>query len=175
MLTVVCISWCEGVALSRESTHAGEYHEKQQLEDNREQVHLSRIANSQLEELQLLPTLTTEVYLNGVRLGEPLFTEEELTLAMTRTTISSWVEGRWRPFHNLDSASQCPSESSAIYKKNMRSAVGRNTIVCLSLLAWALRGLGKISYNGVNGWGVVLRGFTCVCVLYEGDEWKYKI
>lgn len=80
--------------MSGQSAHVGEYHEKQQLEDNHEQVHLSRIANSQLDGLQLLPTLTTEVYLNGVQLGEPLFTEEELTLAMTRTTISSWVEGR---------------------------------------------------------------------------------
>lgn len=82
------------MALSRQSTHTGEYHEKQQLEDSREQVHLSSIAHSQLDELQPLPPLTTEVYLNGVELGEPLFTEEELTLAMTRTTISPWVEGR---------------------------------------------------------------------------------
>lgn len=82
--------------MSRQSTHAVEYHEKQQLEDNREQAHLSSMANSQLDELQplALPPLTTEIYMNGVDLGEPLFTEEELTLAMTRTTISPWVEGR---------------------------------------------------------------------------------
>lgn len=82
------------MALSRQRTPAGEYHEKQRLEDNREQVHLSSIAHSQLDELHPLPPLTTEVYLNGVELGEPLFTEEELTFAMTRTTISPWVEGR---------------------------------------------------------------------------------
>lgn len=80
--------------MSRQSTHAVEYHEKQQLEDNREQAHVSSIADSQLDELQPLPPLTTEIYLNGVELGEPLFTQEELTLAMTRTTISPWVEGR---------------------------------------------------------------------------------
>lgn len=117
MLTVVCISWCQGVALSQQSTHAREYPEEQQVEHNRDQVHFSRIANSQLDELQLLPTLTTEVYLNGVQLGEPLFTEEELTLAMTRTKVNSWVEGRWRLFHILDSASQSPSKSSAMYRK----------------------------------------------------------
>lgn len=80
--------------MSRQSTHAVEYHEKQQLEDNREQAHLSSIADSQLDALQPLPPLTTEIYLNGVELGEPLFTEEELRLAMTRTTIGPLVEGR---------------------------------------------------------------------------------
>lgn len=80
--------------MSRQSTHAVEYHENQQLEDNREKAHVSSIANSQLDDFQPLPPLTTEIYLSGVELGEPLFTEEELTLAMTRTTISPWVEGR---------------------------------------------------------------------------------
>lgn len=94
MLTVVCISCCEGVALSRHSTHAVEYHQKQQLEDNREQAHLSSIADAQLDAFQPLPPLTTEIYLNGVELGEPLFTEEELTLAISRTTISPWLQGR---------------------------------------------------------------------------------
>lgn len=93
MLTVVCVSWCKGVALSLKSIHADEYHEKQKCEDSREQVHLPSGADSQLDELQPLPPLTTGVYLNGVELGDPLFTEEELTLAMTRTTISPWIEG----------------------------------------------------------------------------------
>lgn len=81
------------MALSLQSIHADEYHEKQQCQDSREQVPLSSSADSQLDELQPLPPVTTGVYLNGVELGEPLFTEEELTLAMTRTTIGPSVEG----------------------------------------------------------------------------------
>lgn len=172
MLTTVCIPWFKGGPLSRQSIHADEYHEKQQCEESRQQVHLSSSTDSQLDELQPLPPLTTGVYLNGVELGEPLFTEEELRLAMTRTTISSWVEGRWRLSHMLDRTNQCLSESSAVFQKSMRFAVGRNTID-LSLLARALAGCGLLRNNGVNDWGG-LKGFSSVRVLCKEKEWIYK-
>lgn len=115
MLTAVFTPWCKGVALSRQSIHADDYHEKQQCEDSREQAHFSSSTDSQLDELQPLPPHTTGVYLNGVELGEPLFTEEELTSAMTRTTISSWAEGRWRIFQLLDRTTQYLLESSVFF------------------------------------------------------------
>lgn len=79
----------KAVALSRRSIHTDDYHAKQQYDDSREQVQLSS-PNGHLEKLQPpLPPLTNGVFLNNVELGEPLFTQEELTLAMTRTTISA--------------------------------------------------------------------------------------
>lgn len=83
----------KAVALSRQSIHSEDYHGIQQYDDSREQVQLST-ANDLLDKLQPLPPLTNGVLLNKVELGEPLFTEEELTLAMTRTTITPWVEER---------------------------------------------------------------------------------
>lgn len=79
-------------ALSRQSIHINDNHGKQEYDDSRKQVQLSG-ANGHLDNFQPPPPpLTNEVLLNNVELGEPLFTEEELTLAMTRTTISPLVE-----------------------------------------------------------------------------------
>lgn len=79
----------KAVVLSGRSIHTDDYHAKQQYDDSREQVQLSS-PNGHLEKLQPpLPPLTNGVFLNNFELGEPLFTQEELTLAMTRTTISA--------------------------------------------------------------------------------------
>lgn len=79
----------KAVALSRRSIHTDDYYGKQQYDDSREQVQLSS-PNGHLEKPQRpLRPLTNEVLLSNVELGEPLFTQEELTLAMTRTTFSA--------------------------------------------------------------------------------------
>lgn len=78
----------KAVALSRQSIHTGDYHGKQQYDDSREQVQLSSLNGHLDKQEPPLPPLTNGVFVNNVELGEPLFTQEELTLAMTRTTIS---------------------------------------------------------------------------------------
>lgn len=92
-LTVISFCHVEVVALSQQSIHSEDYHGEQQFDDSRGQFQLPT-ANDRLDKLQPTPPLTNEVLLNQVELGEPFFTEEELTLAMTRTTITPWVEER---------------------------------------------------------------------------------
>ena len=82
------------MALSRQSIHADDYHGKQQCDDSREQVQFSS-ANDRFHKIQPPPPLTGGIFLNSVELGEPFFSEEELTLAMTQTTIAPWAEERW--------------------------------------------------------------------------------